>query len=148
MNFTSRPAGIYRQPYIEMSLWNVGTGKSWANEAEENSRKRRAARGRSHSRRSRSRSRSRSRRSRSHSRSKEPEEGATKGTGVHMMIYTRKPIRVGPGPPVRGMWLKAFDPEGDYNGPYSNVANLLDHPRYRSNMKNIAKNRARHTRRR
>jgi hypothetical protein len=123
-----------------MTLWNVGTGRSWANVANENSLKRKS---RGHSRGS---SPAKTRKSKSKNKNKEPEEGETKGHGALMKIYTRKPLVVGPGPPVRGMWVKAVDPEGDYGGPFANVAKLLDNPRYRSNMRNIEKNKARHTR--
>ncbi len=76
-------------------------------------------------------------RSRSRSRSHSPHEGNVRGSGSNMMIYTEKPIILPSGQEVRGRWVKAIDPKGDFGGPYSNYMNLLHNPSYISKMENI-----------
>jgi hypothetical protein len=61
-----------------------------------------------------------------------------------MMIYTKKPVILANGTRVKGHWTRAVDPEGDYGGPYANMRNLLENPRYRANMKEFEKNRENH----
>ena len=119
------------------------------------SRSRSRSRGRT-ARRSRSRSRGRDRRrSRSRSRSRgrsarrrgfrvfnertrryrtvtpspraarSPREGNVRGNGNNAMIFNR------------GEWVKAYDPMGNYGGPYARIQNLHADPRFESNMANI-----------
>lgn len=51
------------------------------------------------------------------------------------LIYTRKPIRELNGTVVRGTWVPAINVEGDYGGPYNDVMDLLQNPRYQADMK-------------
>ena len=50
--------------------------------------------------------------------------------GANKMIYTKRPIVNIQGVVQRGKWTKAFDPDGDYEGPYAFGENLARHPRY------------------
>ena len=51
-----------------------------------------------------------------------------------MKIYTKRNIVNMHGRVHKGKWVKAFDPEGDYNGPYAFGENLLTHPRHMADM--------------
>ena len=103
--------------------------KSWANIMNESSEKRRKTR---HVKR---RALGQASRTRSPTRS-----GDTKMVGKHLMIYTTEPVVIASGKTVHGHWVKATDPEGDYEGPYANARKLINNPRYKSDMANIIKN--------
>jgi hypothetical protein len=116
--------------------------RSWANIANNNSQKERAARHatrRARGERSRTptaaslrAARHASRRARGEA-SKTPSpvrSGNTRGQGENTKIYSR------------GRWVKAVDPEGDYGGPYATMAELLRDHRYISDMKEFAEDKA------
>jgi hypothetical protein len=63
--------------------------------------------------------------------------GDTKMVGNILKIYTKRPVIGMNGRTTRGQWLTAVDPEGDYGGPYASVNELLENPKFRSDMNNI-----------
>lgn len=65
------------------------------------------------------------------------EHGATKMVGNVLKIYSTRPVAGMNGRVIRGQWVTAVDPEGDYGGPYTSVNELLNDPKFRSNMNNI-----------
>lgn len=60
-----------------------------------------------------------------------------------MMIFTTDPIILANGTRVRGHWVKAIDPYGDYGGPYSDLMQLWGNPRWEADMANIRRDRER-----
>ncbi len=63
--------------------------------------------------------------------------GETKRVGNILKMYTKRPLALVNGRTVRGHWVTAVDPEGNYGGPYATMNDLRRNPRYRSNMNNI-----------
>jgi len=63
--------------------------------------------------------------------------GDTKMVGNILKIYTKRPVIGMNGRTTRGQWLTAVDPHGDYGGPYASVNELLENPKFRSNMNDI-----------
>ena len=128
-----------------MDIFKVNNTRSWANIANNNSKEKRKAR---HATR-----RAKGEASRTPSPVKRyvapkpapaPTSGNTRGTGDKMMIYTKKPVILANGRQVRGHWTRAVDPEGDYGGPYANMRNLLENPRYRADMEEFKHDREYH----
>jgi hypothetical protein len=72
-----------------------------------------------------------------------PKNGDTRGEGAEMMIFTTDPIILANGTRVRGHWVKAIDPHGDYGGPYSDLMQLFGNPRWEADMANIRRDRER-----
>jgi len=69
--------------------------------------------------------------------------GDTKKVGNVLKIYTTKPIILASGKTVRGHWVTAVDPHGNYGGPYANAREMLNNPKFKSNERNLEKNRTR-----
>jgi hypothetical protein len=63
--------------------------------------------------------------------------GDTKMVRNVLKIYSTRPVTGMNGRTTRGQWVTAVDPEGDYGGPYASVNELLNDPKFRSNMNNI-----------
>ena len=105
--------------------------RSWANIMNESSEKKRKVR---HATR-----RARGERSATASPAK---SGDTKMVGNILKIYTKRPVIGMNGRTLRGHWLTAVDPHGDYGGPYASANELLENPKFRSDMNNIYGKRA------
>ena len=69
--------------------------------------------------------------------------GDTKKVGNVLKIYTTKPTILANGKTVRGHWVTAVDPHGNYGGPYANARQMLNNPKFKSDEKNLEKNRTR-----
>ena len=54
-----------------------------------------------------------------------------------MEIFTMEPVIRANGTVIRGTWVKAIDPYGDYGGPYHDLRQLLDNRRFRDDMQDI-----------
>jgi hypothetical protein len=63
--------------------------------------------------------------------------GDTKMVGNILKIYSTRAIAGMNGRTTRGQWVTAVDPEGEYGGPYASANELLENPKFRSDMNNI-----------
>ena len=111
---------------VNRNIFKTNALKSWANIMNESSQRRRSTR---HAKR---------RELGQASGTPSPaNSGDTKKVGDKLMIYTKKPVVLANGKTVRGHWVRASDPNGNYGGPYANMRNLLSNPKYKSDEANI-----------